>query len=95
MPLFETLPINEEEVRTLVSAHWSLKLGKCLKASQNHTFEATNEENGKKYIVRATPDPKRARHDSIVVELALLNTYIQIIYQYVVLFQLQVLQFKT
>lgn len=74
MPLFETLPVSETEVAKLIEEHWSLKLGKCLKASQNHTFLATPlKDESQKFIVRVTPDPNDTRQKNIVVELKLLD----------------------
>lgn len=58
MPLFETtIAIDEKEVSEIVSTHWNLKLGKLLKASQNHTFEAFSHDDKHKFSVRVTPDP--------------------------------------
>lgn len=45
-----------------------MKLGKLLKESQNHTFEAFSE-NGKKFSVRVTPDPERKHLQRITDEL--------------------------
>lgn len=73
MPLFETLPVDENEVRDMVKEHWSLDLGTCLKASQNHTFLATRESDGTKFIIRVTPDPHCTKHDIIALEVALLD----------------------
>lgn len=65
MPLFETkIPVNSEEIATIVMQNWNLKLGKVLKASQNHTFEA-EAENGTKYAVRVTPDPDQKHQQRI------------------------------
>jgi aminoglycoside phosphotransferase (APT) family kinase protein len=72
MPLFETIPINVDCVRSLVDQHWSLTLGGCLRASQNHTFEATSTD-GSKYIVRVTPNPDERRHNSYQVEQQFLD----------------------
>jgi len=75
MPLFETLPIDQGEVELVVLEHWSLKLGKCLKASQNHTFLATSSsgDGAPNFIIRVTPDPAGGRRDSLEVEVALLD----------------------
>jgi Ser/Thr protein kinase RdoA (MazF antagonist) len=78
MPLFETIPIETEEVRRLVQEHWGLELGNCIKASQNHTFIATSskgDDNDKpiQFIVRVTPDPENNRSEGIQVELTLLD----------------------
>ncbi|OQR93020.1 hypothetical protein ACHHYP_03033 [Achlya hypogyna] len=61
MPLFEqTIPIETSAVAALVSAHWGLTLGERIKASQNHTFHASDATA--KYAVRVTPDPT-GRHE--------------------------------
>eukprot|EP00762_Andalucia_godoyi_P007483 ANDGO_07827.mRNA.1 hypothetical protein DICPUDRAFT_155334 len=73
MPLFETIPVDADKVRQIVLEHWSLELGACVKASQNHTFTATSTADSGKYIVRVTPDPKNTRCLSIQVELAFLE----------------------
>ena len=58
MPLFETaIPIDHEHIAKLVEQHWGLTLGKLIKASQNHTFEAYTQDKETKYAVRVTPDP--------------------------------------
>lgn len=54
MPLFETTPIDDALVASLVLEHYQLTLGKALKRSQNHTFEATHT-SGSRYAVRVTP----------------------------------------
>ena len=72
MPLFETLPIDLDEVRQLARDHWNVELGVCLKASQNHTFVAENKES-ERFIVRVTPDPKNERLASTELEVALLQ----------------------
>lgn len=72
MPLFETHPVDENEVRAIVKEHWSLDLGKCLKASQNHTFLATRDD-GSKFVVRVTPDPRATRLKAVELEVALLD----------------------
>ncbi|KAF0699856.1 Aste57867_9632 [Aphanomyces stellatus] len=62
MPLFEqTIPIEATAVEALVSTHYGLTLGARIKASQNHTFQATNDATGTRYSVRVTPDPS-GRH---------------------------------
>lgn len=75
MPLFETIPINKEEVAQVVQEHWGVKLGYCIKESQNHTFLATSGEgeSQKQLIVRVTPDPDNKRNDSTRLELSLLD----------------------
>jgi len=72
MPLFETLPVDEEEIKKIVEENWFLSLGKCLKQSQNHTFLASSNDD-KKFVVRVTPDPKQTRQKDITLELALLD----------------------
>ena len=72
MPLFETIPINHDEVRQIVHKHWDIALGKCLKESQNHTFLAESS-SGQKFIVRVTPDPENKREKSTQLELKLLD----------------------
>lgn len=54
MPLFETTPIDDALVASLVLDHYQLTLGKILKRSQNHTFEAT-QTSGARCAVRVTP----------------------------------------
>lgn len=57
MPLFEpTIEISLEKVQDALDQHYfpRIVLQNRIKASQNHTFEAVNE-NGEKFAVRATP----------------------------------------
>lgn len=69
MPLFETtVKIDQERVAQLVLLRWGLKLANALKASQNHTFSATNEQ-GAKFAVRVTPDPEKKHQQRITDEL--------------------------
>jgi len=56
MGLFSHATVESEQVATTVRQHWDLELGKCIKASQNHTFGA-EAKDGTKYIVRVTPNP--------------------------------------
>lgn len=43
MPLFESaIPVNNEKIAAILNERWGLKLGKIIKASQNHTFEASD-----------------------------------------------------
>lgn len=72
MPLFESLPIDVDEVRQLVRSHWNVELGNCLKASQNHTFVGENKDK-ERFIIRVTPDPERKRLSSTELEVALLQ----------------------
>lgn len=72
MPLFETIPIDTDEVRRLCHEHWGVHLGDCLKVSQNHTFVAKNDAQ-ERFIVRVTPDPSNTRFNSIQLEIAVLD----------------------
>eukprot|EP00741_Cyanophora_paradoxa_P006055 tig00000981_g5873.t1 len=72
MPLFETIPIDQEEVKRIAKEHWGLELGACLKASQNHTFKCTGED-GEPRALRVTPDPSMKRDASFEVEASLLS----------------------
>lgn len=72
MPLFETIPIDTEQVRQLALDHWGVELGDCLKTSQNHTFLAKKGET-ERFCLRITPDPDNKRFDSTELELALLE----------------------
>jgi len=57
MSLFEqTIPVPIEEITRIVAEHWNLEIQVVIKASQNHTFRAT-DTNGQLYAVRVTPDP--------------------------------------
>lgn len=70
MPLFETaIPINAEEIEKILRQNWNLKLGKLIKASQNHTFEAFSDDGLNKYSVRVTPDPEKKHLQRITDEL--------------------------
>jgi Ser/Thr protein kinase RdoA (MazF antagonist) len=80
MPLYNTITVDENEVRRLISEHWNINLGKCLKSAQNHTYIATAETNSKvnesdlqKFIVRVTPDPDQSRVGPTNLELDLLQ----------------------
>jgi Ser/Thr protein kinase RdoA (MazF antagonist) len=69
MPLFEqTIPIKYETVAELVKLNWNLELQTLIKASQNHTFNA-KDNNNIKYAVRVTPDPKHKHLQRIKDEL--------------------------
>lgn len=68
MPLYQTITIDENEVRRLVLEHWHIDLGKCIKAAQNHTYIASEHSEAgadvsqlRKFIVRVTPDPDQTR----------------------------------
>ena len=56
-----------------MSTHWNLKLGKLLKASQNHTFEAFSQDGLNKFSVRVTPDPQKAKGQKIQDEIFFVN----------------------
>ncbi|ORY05370.1 hypothetical protein K493DRAFT_376296 [Basidiobolus meristosporus CBS 931.73] len=71
MPLFNTIPVDIEQVRRLVLEHWGAELGECIKSSQNHTYQAN--KGADRFIVRVTPDPDSSRFESIELELALLK----------------------
>lgn len=70
--LFDTLPVDRARVAELVQEYWGLDLGETLKASQNHTFTASDAE-GNEFAVRVTPDPDSAQHRRILDELLLVN----------------------
>lgn len=70
MALFSKTGVDTQEVVTAVRQHWNLELGKCIKASQNHTFHA-EAKDGTKYIVRVTPN--LASLQKIVDEVAFVN----------------------
>lgn len=71
--LFETIPVDEEEIRAIVLDYWTVKLGNCIKSSQNHTYLAYGESENDRFVVRVTPDPEQSRSSSVRVELALLD----------------------
>ena len=75
MPLFETTPVDVEEVRKLVKAHWNAELGANVRASQNQTFKATigEGEASTEVFVRVTPNPGGKRTKSIEFELKVLD----------------------
>ena len=72
MPLFEVIPIDESEIKVIVKENYSLELGKCLKASQNHVYLAQSSDDTK-FIVRVIPDPLGKRQKDLEVEVALLD----------------------
>jgi len=71
MALFDkTATIDVEEVSSISRLHWGVKLGKLIKASQNHTFEThlvTDETV--KLVVRVTPDPQGIHRNRIASEV--------------------------
>eukprot|EP00727_Mastigamoeba_balamuthi_P007701 m51a1_g3551 hypothetical protein (333) ;mRNA; r:1019656-1020734 len=68
MPLFDSLPVDLDEVKRAAHDHWGLEVSACLKASQNHTYSACRPDGGRRYALRVTPDPSRTRQLSIVLE---------------------------
>ena len=72
MPLVETIPIDTDEICRLAREHWNVEVDKCLRASQNHTFLASNNA-GERFILRVTPDPNNQRNISIQLEVTLLE----------------------
>lgn len=81
MALFDqTIEIVVEDVARVVSTCWGLKLGKLIKASQNHTFEATStSESGTetKVVVRVTPDPKGQCYERIQKEIVFVSYVVE------------------
>jgi Ser/Thr protein kinase RdoA (MazF antagonist) len=73
MPLFETLPVDVDAVSALVLTHWGLTLGERLKASQNHTFAASDTASGARFAVRVTPDPSGRHAARIADELTFVS----------------------
>lgn len=77
MALFDqTIEIVVDDVARIVSSCWGITLGKLIKASQNHTFEATHYSTvgaETKAVVRVTPDPKDVHYDRVVKEIAFVN----------------------
>jgi len=71
--LFETIKIDLEHVKQIVLSHWDVELGGLIKASQNHTFNATQIKSSKPVIVRVTPDPRKEQRDRIELEISLLH----------------------
>jgi hypothetical protein len=78
MPLFETtIEVDHKLVAEILLKNWGLKLGKILKASQNHTFEAFSDDEKNKYAVRVTPDAKKEHLQRITDEMAFVNFMIK------------------
>jgi Ser/Thr protein kinase RdoA (MazF antagonist) len=74
MPLFDqTIEVSSNEVAQIVAANWNLQLGKIIKASQNHTFEAVEQSTGIKFVVRVTPDPEVKYQQRVEKELIFVN----------------------
>ena len=72
MPLFETIPVDIEQVHQLARDHWGVEVEDCLKAAQNHTFLA-HKDTTERFALRVTPDPNNKRFDSTELEVALLK----------------------
>ena len=72
MSLFETIPIDVEQVRQLARDHWGVELADCLRASRNHTFLARKGAN-ERFILRVIPDIKNQRLKATELEVALLK----------------------
>ena len=72
MPLFETIPVDVEQVRQLARDHWGVEVGECIKVSQNHTF-LVNKGTTERFVLRVTPDPHDKRFHSTELEVALLD----------------------
>lgn len=72
MPLFETIPVDIEQIRQLGRDHWGVEVGECIKASQNHTFLA-HKGTTERFVLRVTPDPDNKRFDCTELEIALLD----------------------
>ena len=72
MPLFETIPIDIDEVRQLARDHWGVEVEKCVKVSQNRTF-LVNKGTTERFFLRVTPDPENKRFDTTELEVTLLD----------------------
>lgn len=72
MPLFETIPIDADQVRQLARDHWNVEVGECAKVSQNHTF-FVKKDTGERFVLRVTPDPDNKRFESTELEVTLLQ----------------------
>ena len=59
--------VNHNKVGQLLERHWGLKLGPCIKASQNHTFKVMKDNVT--FILRVTPDPSNQSCQRIEDEL--------------------------
>ena len=80
--LFDSVPCDIPTVADAVAKHWGCTLGERVKASQNHTFAATDKD-GNAVMVRATPDPRREQRRRIEDELhvcllACLGVYVSV-----------------
>ncbi|KAK9727451.1 hypothetical protein K7432_001833 [Basidiobolus ranarum] len=71
MPLFDTIPVDVEQIRNIVRENWGVEVGDCIKSSQNHTFLANKDTE--RFILRVTPDPDNQKLDSTKLEVALLE----------------------
>ena len=74
MPLFETtIEIDHKQVGQILMKNWKIKLGKLLKASQNHTFQGFSIDDSKKYSIRVTPDPEKKHVQRIEDQIMFVN----------------------
>jgi len=75
MPLFETTPVDVEEIRTLVKSHWNVELGINLKSSQNQTFAGIMKIGNDSFqvAVRVTPNAEGKRTKAIELEMRVLE----------------------
>lgn len=70
MPLFEVHePVKVDEVSDIVRDFWGITVSKLIKGSQNSTFAAADEETGRKYAVRVTPDVANKHYGRICDEM--------------------------
>jgi len=63
--------VNQDRVSNILSQQWphlSLKITQLIKASQNYTYKA-QDDTGKPYIVRITPDPDAVQSERVSIEL--------------------------
>ena len=72
MPLFETVPIDIDQVRQLARNHWNVEVGDCAKVSQNHTYFA-KRDTGERFVLRLIPDPNNKRSNTTELEVTLLR----------------------
>ena len=73
--LFDPVQVAEETVRAALAIGWpTVRLGALLKASQNATYSASDTAaEGRRVVVRATPDADRAHWQRIVDEVAIVH----------------------
>jgi Ser/Thr protein kinase RdoA (MazF antagonist) len=72
MSIFDTIPIDVEQVRQICHDHWDVELTDCLRASRNHTFLARKGTN-ERFVLRVIPDLKNQRFKATELEVALLQ----------------------